>query len=281
MVTAVAAKPAPNTSPSLTIKRRFNVPPGKVFAAWTDPQKMMRWMGPAGVVRCEAENDLRVGGRYHIKMVMADDEHDVSGVYREIVPNEKISFTWAWKSTPERESLVTVTIRPDGDGAIMTLLHEQFFDGDARDRHNQGWTGTLLKLETFLHTDGMPQPHGKFVWNELMTHDLDKAMVFYADTLGWSFEPTQGVNGSTYWIAKQGEQRVGGLFPLDPDTCANVPEGWLPYIAVDNVDERVKKAQAKGATLMRPAFDVPGVGRIALLTAPGGAGVAWITPRAM
>jgi len=148
MITATATKP--DTKPSLTIKRRFSAPPAKVFAAWTDPQKMMRWMGPAGVLRCEAESDLRIGGRYHIKMVMADDEHDVSGVYREIVPNERISFTWAWKSTPERESLVTVTIKPDGDGSIMTLLHEQFFDECARDRHNQGWTGTIDKLEQYL-----------------------------------------------------------------------------------------------------------------------------------
>lgn len=279
MVTATAAKT--NTKPSLTIKRRFRAPPAKVFAAWTDPQKMMRWMGPAGVTRCEAENDLRVGGRYHIRMFMADDEHNVGGVYREIVPNEKVVFTWAWQSTPERESLVTVTIRPDDDGTIMTLLHEQFFDEKARDDHNKGWTGTMLRLETFLHTDGMPSPHGKFIWNELMTQDVDRAMVFYADTLGWSFEPVPGVNGSTYWIAKQGHERVGGLFPLDPATCANVPEGWLPYIAADNVDERVRIAQAKGATLMRPIFDVPGVGRIALLTAPGGAGIALMTPASM
>ncbi len=87
-----------------------------------------------------------------------------------------------------------------------------------------------------------------------------------------------GPNGSTYWIAKIGEQRIGGLFPLDPATCADVPEGWLAYIAVDDVDARVKKAQANGAKLMRPIFDVPNIGRIAILTEPGGAGIGWITP---
>ena len=56
MSTATAVKP------SLTIKRRFNAAPEKVFAAWTDPQKMTRWMGPAKVTYCEATNDLRVGG---------------------------------------------------------------------------------------------------------------------------------------------------------------------------------------------------------------------------
>ena len=140
----------PSTAPSLTIKRRFKAPPAKVYAAWCDPEKMSHWMGPSNVQNVVAECDLRVGGRYHIKMIVPDDEHDVSGVYREIVPNEKLVFTWAWKSTPERESLVTVTFKEDNGGTIMTLLHEQFFDDDARDRHNAGWTSIMDRLETFL-----------------------------------------------------------------------------------------------------------------------------------
>lgn len=144
MSTAVATKP------SLTIKRRFNAAPEKVFAAWTDPQKMMRWMGPANVTHCKVSSDLRVGGRYDIHMVADGDEHNVGGVYRQIVTNEKIVFTWAWRSTPERESLVTVTVKPDGTGSLMTLHHEQFFDEAARDRHNQGWTSTIARLEAYL-----------------------------------------------------------------------------------------------------------------------------------
>jgi uncharacterized protein YndB with AHSA1/START domain len=135
------------TKPSLTLKRRFNAPPAKVFAAWTDPQTIARWFGPEGITSVRAETDLRVGGRYRIVMVVPGDEHDVSGVYREVVPNEKLVFTWAWKTTPERESLVTVLIKPDGAGTLLILTHEQFFDEDARDRHQHGWTGALDKLE--------------------------------------------------------------------------------------------------------------------------------------
>jgi uncharacterized protein YndB with AHSA1/START domain len=136
--------------PSLTIKRRFKAAPAKVYAAWTDPQMIARWFGPAGVDSVQARTELRVGGRYHITMHVPGDQHDVMGVYREIVPNERLVFTWAWKSTPERESLVTVTFKADGDGTIMTLLHEQFFDADARDRHQQGWGGAIDKLETLF-----------------------------------------------------------------------------------------------------------------------------------
>jgi len=139
------------TKPSLTIKRRFNAPPAQVFAAWTDPDKIKRWMGPGEIRTVRAESDVRVGGRYYIGMLTpAGENHDVSGVYREIVPNEKLVYTWAWKSTPERESLVTVTFKADGAGTLLTLTHEQFFDEAARDSHKGGWEGALLKLETFL-----------------------------------------------------------------------------------------------------------------------------------
>jgi len=141
MSTATAIKP------SLTIKRRINAAPARVFAAFTDPQTITRWFGPPGVQKVEAESDVRVGGRWKIIGHMSNDTHEVSGVYREIVPNEKLVYTWAWKSMPERESLVTLVFKPDGAGTLLTLTHEQFFDDDARDRHNQGWSGALDKLE--------------------------------------------------------------------------------------------------------------------------------------
>lgn len=144
MSTAVAVKP------SLTIKRRFKAPPEKVYAAWIDPEKMSRWLGPPNVVKVNATTDVKVGGGYAIQMIVPDDEHNVGGVYREIVPNRKLVFTWAWRSTPERESLVTVTFAPDGGGTLMTLHHEQFFDEAARDSHEKGWTVIVGRLDALF-----------------------------------------------------------------------------------------------------------------------------------
>jgi uncharacterized protein YndB with AHSA1/START domain len=139
------------TKPSLTLKRRLRATPAKVFSAWTDPQKIARWFGPEGAAMLVAETDARVGGRFHMVMRGPDgEEHDVSGVYREVVPDEKLVFTWAWRTTPERESLVTVTLKPDGEGTLLTLMHEQFFDELARDRHEYGWKGALDKLEAYF-----------------------------------------------------------------------------------------------------------------------------------
>jgi uncharacterized protein YndB with AHSA1/START domain len=148
MSASAATKPSAGTKPSLTLKRRLKATPEKVFAAWTDPEKVRRWMGPGEVTVLSVEADPRAGGRYRWVMQNAAGEiHDVSGDYREFVPNEKLVFTWAWKSTPERQSLVTVLIKPDGDGSLLTLTHEQFFDEETRDRHQYGWNGALDKME--------------------------------------------------------------------------------------------------------------------------------------
>jgi uncharacterized protein YndB with AHSA1/START domain len=139
------------TKPSLTIKRRLKASPAKVFAAWIDPEKVKGWMGPGEVRMLAVECEPRVGGRYRwLARAPSGEDHEVSGVYREFVPDQKLVFTWAWKSTPERESLVTVDLKPDGDGTLLTLTHEQFFDEEARDRHRHGWDGAMDKLERFV-----------------------------------------------------------------------------------------------------------------------------------
>lgn len=136
------------TAPSLTMKRRLNATPAEVYQAWTQPELLARWFGPENVQAQHAEIDARVGGRYRIVMRGSDGElHQVGGEYLEVVENERLVFSWAWVSTPERVSRVTVTLKPDGDVTILTLLHEQFFDEAAAGRHEHGWTGSLLKLE--------------------------------------------------------------------------------------------------------------------------------------
>lgn len=119
--------------------------------------------------------------------------------------------------------------------------------------------------------------HGSFYWNELMSRDVERDKKFYADTLGWTFEGMPMEQG-TYWVAKLGDKMVGGIFDITNTQFDGVPESWMAYIAVDDVDARTAKATKVGATLMRPIFDVPDIGRIAILKEPGGAGIGWITP---
>ena len=137
-----------DSKPSLTLKRRLKAPPEKVYEAWTQPAQMMRWWGGNNEATRTAETDLRVGGRFHVGFKGdTGEQHDVSGTYKEVVPNRKLVFSWAWRTTPERESQVTIDIKPDTDGSILTLTHEQFFNVKARDDHGRGWSAGLDHLE--------------------------------------------------------------------------------------------------------------------------------------
>lgn len=120
--------------------------------------------------------------------------------------------------------------------------------------------------------------HGAFHWNELRTRDAERAKRFYADTIGWSFEAMSTPDGHTYWVAMSGGRPVAGLFPLTSPQFDDVPESWMSFLAVDDVDTRVAKAVKAGAGLVMPIFDVPDVGRIAMLRELGGAGIGWMTP---
>jgi uncharacterized protein len=123
----------------------------------------------------------------------------------------------------------------------------------------------------------MAWSHGQFYWNELMTRDVEASKRFFETAVGWTFD-AMPMAGGTYWIAKSGEETAGGLMPVGGAEFDGVPEAWLGYIAVDDVDARVKKVATAGGKVMKEPFDVPGVGRIAIVTDSRGAAVGLITP---
>jgi uncharacterized protein YndB with AHSA1/START domain len=107
----------------------------------------MLWFGSDQGPTLHAEADLRVGGRFRIVFRTMDGEtHDVSGTYQEVVSDRKLAFTWNWARPHERESLVTIDLKPDGDGTLLTLAHEQIVD-DTVNNYRRGWVGALDKLE--------------------------------------------------------------------------------------------------------------------------------------
>jgi uncharacterized protein YndB with AHSA1/START domain len=143
------------TKPSLALQRHYPVAPEKVWRAWTDPQAVKRWWGPTpGEPVSLAELDVRVGGRFRIVFGGPDGKaHECAGVYKEVVPNRKLSFTWHWpNSTPERVSVVTITFEKVSDGTQLIFQHEQLFDEKARDDHKRGWSGALDGLARYLES---------------------------------------------------------------------------------------------------------------------------------
>lgn len=143
--------------PFLEIRRHYPVAPENVWRAWTDPQAIKRWWGPrAGEPVSLAELEVRVGGRFRIVFGGPDGKaHEAQGVYREVVPNRKLVFTWTWpRSTPERESLVTIVFRAVPRGTDLEFRHEKLFDETVRDNHLRGWSGALDKLGRMLQELG-------------------------------------------------------------------------------------------------------------------------------
>ena len=138
---------------SLKLERFYPVTPDKVWRAWTDAQALGQWFRPdASFSIPVAETDVRVGGRFRVLMVDAKgEEFDLSGIYREVVRERKLVMTWGWRAKqPGHESLVTVTLRPLGQGTQLELRHEQYVDMDNQPTHEQGWNGALDKLGQHL-----------------------------------------------------------------------------------------------------------------------------------
>ena len=139
-------------NPSLTLMRRFEAPAALVFAAWTDPERMIRWWATKNAVTLRAEADLRVGGKFRVAFQTPDGEvHDVSGTYLEVEQDRKLVFTWTWISTPERESRVTLALKEEGEKTLLTLTHDKFIDETVRDDHRNGWSQALDNLEAFIN----------------------------------------------------------------------------------------------------------------------------------
>jgi len=138
---------------SLRLKRFFPVAPEKVWRAWTDPRALAQWFRPnASFSVPVAEADVRVGGRFRVLMVDAEgEEFDLAGVYREVVPAQKLAMTWSWRAKqPGHESLVTVVLRAAHGGTQLELQHDMYVDMENQPTHEQGWNGALDKLESML-----------------------------------------------------------------------------------------------------------------------------------
>lgn len=123
----------------LIMHRRIAAPPETVFAFLTERDKLLRWLG------VRAELDVRPGGAVRIDVTGGDV---VEGEYLEIVPPDRVSFTWGWSGdddVPPGSSTVTFDLASDGADTILTLTHAGLPDG-RHDAHATGWTYFLNRL---------------------------------------------------------------------------------------------------------------------------------------
>lgn len=117
----------------------------------------------------------------------------------------------------------------------------------------------------------MTNPHGSFIWYELLTSDADAAQDFYGKVVGWTFGDS-GQPDMDYRIINADSEGVGGMMAISAEMATSGARPlWLGYIGVDDVDESVAVIVKAGGAEQMPASDIPGVGRIAMVTDAQGA----------
>jgi uncharacterized protein len=253
---------------TLEVKRLIKAPRERVFAAWTTPDQILKWFGSEECQALSAKMDLRVGGEYQIHT----HTMEVGGVFQEVKRPSRLVYSWNWRSvnapTSEMGDTIVTVDFIEADGATeVRLRHEGFADTESRDKHNYGWKGCFDKLEKlFAESCGVV---GGFSWNELVTQDVAGATAFYSKLFGWQTEKFDAsAPGMEYMILKAGNTQVGGMMKMPvPDA----PSSWLAYITVADCDASVKQATTLGGNVCVGPFDVPTVGRIAVLQDPQGA----------
>jgi uncharacterized protein YndB with AHSA1/START domain len=139
---------------TLVMTRILDAPREIVFAAWVDQDQAARWWGPKGFTSVACTMDVRVGGTWRRVMRAPDGvEHRARGIYREIVPPERLVFTYAWERHSGHgghQTLVTLNFVDLGGRTELTLRHEGFETAASRDDHHGGWSGCLERLAAFL-----------------------------------------------------------------------------------------------------------------------------------
>jgi uncharacterized protein YndB with AHSA1/START domain len=138
----------------LVIERVFNAPRDLVFKAWTDPDHIAKWFGPRDHPAREVNVDVRPGGQWRGCLRSTETGNDLwlGGVYREVVPPERLVFTFAWEEEGERglETVVTITLAEQGGKTLMTFRQVPFQSAGELDGHRGGWTSTFDRLDDLL-----------------------------------------------------------------------------------------------------------------------------------
>jgi predicted enzyme related to lactoylglutathione lyase len=120
---------------------------------------------------------------------------------------------------------------------------------------------------------------GRFVWYDLMTTDQEAARSFYTKVVGWDTELWEGGGETDYHMWKAGDTSIGGVMDLPAEAREQgAPPHWMAYIAHPDTDAATAKVQELGGKVIAEPWDLPEVGRMAVVADPHGAVFAIFTP---
>ncbi|MEQ9618515.1 MAG: SRPBCC domain-containing protein [Deltaproteobacteria bacterium] len=131
---------------TLIVKKLIRAAPERVFEAFTKPEIMTKWFYAGDDWAVEVSNTLEVGGKYTLSMHTTDGNvYEHTGEYKEILPSEKLVFTWS--SDFVQDTVVTVHFRKVVEGTEITLEHDFLPEGEMKENHRKGWTECLGNLD--------------------------------------------------------------------------------------------------------------------------------------
>lgn len=136
----------------LVITRVFNAPLDIVWAAWTEREHARAW-GPKGFTTPEREMEFFPGGKWHAVLISPDGkEYRQHGVVKEVIPRQRLAFTFMWDEHPDEPMLVEVNFAARGNETEMVFRQTGFNSVGSRDGHNGGWTEAFDNLAAHLST---------------------------------------------------------------------------------------------------------------------------------
>ena len=156
------AQPIPGPIPrqAVTVNKLVRADRARVFAAWTQAEQIKQWWCPGPSVTCgEVVVELRVGGTFRVAMQSERGPMTGSGRFLEIVPGERLVFSWSWLEAPDfgADSEVTVQLYDadnpyddDVPGTEIVLTHARLATAAERNDHLRGWTTILVALGYFV-----------------------------------------------------------------------------------------------------------------------------------
>ncbi|MBG1231504.1 VOC family protein [Aestuariivirga litoralis] len=108
-------------------------------------------------------------------------------------------------------------------------------------------------------------------WHELNTWEPEAALSFYRSTLGWEFQQTELNDGGGFWLATKDGKTVGAIYELTAPDHDGIPSHWMTYLNVPDMEQAEADAVKAGGEVLRPMMEIPGVGKLSVVTDSTGA----------
>ena len=201
------------TAPDLALKitRVFDAPRALVYRMWTEKHLMSRWSCPEGFTIPSSDADVRVGGHWRAHMRSpAGEDYRLQGIYREIVPGERLVFTHAWldeAGRPGPETLVTVSLMEERGKTRMDFIQTGFESVSSRNGHEDGWLECMQKFEALL--DAVKASDHTIITTRVLNAPVARAFACFSDPVNIShWWGPNGFSTTTYEM----EFRVGGVW---------------------------------------------------------------------